>query len=104
MDMDNAILDDMPEAYCDYESLYLAAKRRITTLESQLAALQWQPITPENLPKVGDEVIAYEEELQVVYSVDCIPESERDAKIWNRNGWTHFRPIAPPAAHTGESK
>lgn len=31
--------------------------RIVAQLEARLAALDWRPITPESLPKVGDEVL-----------------------------------------------
>jgi hypothetical protein len=34
----------------------IEAEAQIAALEARLKAAEWQPITPENLPKVGDEV------------------------------------------------
>jgi len=70
--------------------------KHIVELKAQLAALQWTPISPENLPKAGDEVLGYEDGLFPVYPVSCIPDHERSAEDWHKHGWTHFRPIAPP--------
>jgi hypothetical protein len=79
---------------------------RIAELERSLAALSWTPITPENLPKVGDEILAACEAYANVRNVDA-----QDMRVlWKeRRYWTHFRPIAPPAVPpvtqtTGESE
>ena len=69
---------------------------QLAEARAKLAALEWTKITPENLPTAADEVSAWEEGLFAVYSVDCIPETERDCATWRRNGWTHFRPINAP--------
>jgi hypothetical protein len=62
-------------------------------------ALEWQPITPENLPKSGDEIYrAAGDRPNDVADVmaEC---GEYDAvELYHRYGFTHFRPINPPAA------
>ena len=94
---------------------YLAAfppNARIAELELQLAALQlaeallrfvrreWTPISPENLPKVGDEVYAPPREqldkhsvMDVTVVMAVCNDSVED---WNHEGWTHRRPIDAP--------
>jgi hypothetical protein len=62
-------------------------------------ALEWQPITPENLPKSGDEIYrAAGDRPNDVADVmaEC---GEYDAvELYHGYGFTHFRPINPPAA------
>jgi hypothetical protein len=88
------------------EELWKAALERERVHLEQLAALSWTPITPENLPKVGDEILAACEAYANVRNVDA-----QDMRVgWEeRRYWTHFRPIAPPAVPpvtqtTGESE
>lgn len=65
---------------------------RIRELEQQLAELQWQPITPENLPKVGDEAYSSNDgDFLEVHTCDLGTFQE-----WSNEGWTHFRAINPP--------
>lgn len=72
-------------------------------LAAEVAVLQWKPITPENLPKVGDEVggaSGISSYPWVCKSVSAGMEKERNAlseeSAWGRLGFTHFRPINPP--------
>ena len=70
------------------------AKQRIAELEKQLAALQWQPITPENLPKVGDEVLSvkHNDSTKLI-----ICGGNHDFDWWCvEMRYAHFRPINPP--------
>ena len=81
------------------------AEGYITALEAQLATAQrerdesrrlaqWTPITPENLPKVGDEVLSVGEEGEAYLMA---PWSDKDSFAdLSRDGWTHYRPITPP--------
>jgi len=51
---------------------------------------EWQEITPENLPKEGDEVICDKDGvLQQICDDSCVSD-------WTEWGYTHFRPINPP--------
>ena len=74
-------------------------------VDKRLAVLQWQEITPENLPKVGDEnggwfgvfkptwevrPFAWPTESSYKLAETLICEALHVA------GWTHFRPINPP--------
>ena len=61
----------------------------------ELLALQWTPITAENLPKVGDEIGAYIERVWVVQEI------RREGHGWLHKGWTHRRPLNPPEAEQG---
>jgi len=78
----------------------LTKDERVAALEAQLAeanrkleALDWKPITPENLPKVGDEVWQQGHDTYVVLDKNQM-RSANDYGVW---GWTHFRPINPPS-------
>lgn len=67
----------------------LAAER--DNLKAQLAALDWQPITADNLPKCGDEVL----DIGGVFTVGT-EEPEWNLLDWKTFGATHFRPINAP--------
>ena len=80
----------------------------IAEMEAQLSALQWKPITPGNLPKVGDEVTgqdkmsvfedgSFRNLLRVVYAYT----QNNTAEEWHCLGYHHFRAINLPA-HTPE--
>ena len=88
----------------------LGMRDRITALQSQLDALTWTEITPENLPKIGDELFAHHvfrvaqwdtvhvfrvAQWDTVSSVTNIHATWRVDDFLNC-GWTHFRPINPP--------
>lgn len=66
------------------------------SLKAQIAAMQWTPITPENLPKVGDELIGQRGKVM------ALPEGYAPAipmmEDFTYAGWTHFRPIGAPNA------
>ena len=68
-------------------------------MQSQLDALTWTEITPENLPKIGDELFAHhvfrDAQWDTVSSVTNIHATWRVDDFLNC-GWTHFRPINPP--------
>ena len=83
---------------------------KIAELQSQLDALTWTQITPENLPKIGDELFAHHvfrvaqwdtvhvfrvAQWDTVSSVTNIHATWRVDDFLNC-GWTHFRPINPP--------
>jgi hypothetical protein len=75
------------------------------SLKAQLAALQWMPITPENLPKVGDEVLVLVEGRYMVENVlEPLPLKRHRFTAAKRNGWTHFRSIAPPESSGVQGK
>ena len=79
---------------------------RIAALEAQLATAQrerdearrlaqWTPITPENLPKIGPYETGSWFGTDVVFDVaHCVGTASCEDLL--RDGWTHFRPIAPP--------
>ena len=84
-------------------------QRRIAELQSQLDALTWTEITPENLPKIGDELFAHHvfrvAQWDTVSSVTNIHATWRVDDFLNC-GWTHFRPLnpPPPSGAKGETK
>lgn len=47
---------------------------------------QWTPITPDTLPKVGDRVM----------ETKTVQGNDWTADDYHKNGYTHYRPIAPP--------
>jgi len=64
-----------------------------TEAQATIAALQWTKITPDNVPQVGDEAYsAYDGDFTYVQSCDL-----GTAQEWTNDGWTHLRPISPPA-------
>ena len=68
-------------------------ERQLAEAQATIAALQWTEITPENFPKVGDEAYSDNDgDFLYVHTCDL-----GTAKEWTNEGWTHFRPISPPA-------
>jgi hypothetical protein len=64
----------------------------VREMARELLALQWQPITPENLPKFGDEAYSTAHgDLLYIHACDLVSYQE-----WINEGWTHFRPINAP--------
>jgi hypothetical protein len=70
----------------------------ITEMARELLALRWTPITPENLPKMGDEIWnTLSSRVEVV--LDWMPQFfANDHRLWIKSGWTHRRPLTPPRA------
>jgi hypothetical protein len=70
--------------------------RELRAAQATIAALRWTEITPDNLPKMGDEIAHFAKSrfVEVAAVMDCdIPWLERR----HTNFWTHRRPISPPA-------
>lgn len=67
----------------------------ITELRARLAALDWIPISPENPVQTGDEVLTRER------SSVFVPEAGHlkgcPTEEWLALGYTHRRPLNPPA-------
>lgn len=80
-----------------YKTRYGQALDCEYVLLEQLAAIQWQPITPTNLPKVGDEVFG--EGRLLLITRDWLAVFQ-DAKVWVQYGWMHRRPLLAPAPST----
>jgi len=79
-------------------------ERQLATAQATIAALQWTPITPDNLPKVGDELARFPGDPSVrlcqvqVWQVGENAGHEQPFSFrWRLSEWTHFRPISPPA-------
>lgn len=75
----------------------------------ELAALRWKLITPDNMPKIGDEVLGSQagpHDVQAVtgYGLHYLRDHERTAQEWWDSGATHFRPINPPKEDTDGTK
>lgn len=69
----------------------------------ELLPLRWTPISPDNLPKVGDEVMRLQANRPIhVYAV----HDENNSLVnCQARGDTHFRPInAPLSAPYGEGE
>ena len=86
-------------------------ERELATAQATIAAAQWTPITPDNLPKVGDEIARFPADPSVrlcqvqVWQVgeNAGPEQPFAFK-WRLSEWTHFRPISPPAQASAAEK
>jgi hypothetical protein len=64
-------------------------------LKAQLAALRWTLITPENLPKVGDEVACFH--VNGIAKTDIlVVQMQVPFENFTDLGYTHRRPINPP--------
>ena len=115
--------DDAPEAFCDYEGMYDREHAKVAALEAQLKqakdgwdsciadlreagrickategrlkALDWTPITAENLPKVGDQVFD-----SGSYCAALVIEENKDTD-WIGCGFDLFRPVNLPHAGGG---
>jgi hypothetical protein len=78
------------------------ANLRIAALEAQLKALDWTPITAENLPKKGDILAKFRKTKTGKPMGWCFTLDYWDNfNALRLRGWTHFRPINPP--HAGGS-
>jgi hypothetical protein len=71
----------------------------------ELAALRWKPITPENMPKIGDEVLGsvvgpHDVHAVTGYSLRYLRDHERTSQEWWDTSATHFRAINPPKEDT----
>ena len=73
------------------------AQERIVVLRALVAALGWQPITPDSLPRVGDEVLRQRPDSLISPVVDnAVHPNDTTHEDWIALGYTHFRPIHPP--------
>lgn len=74
------------------------AQDRICELEKQLAALDWRPITAEDLPKVGEEVGGpWGEGWRVDQVTRLKIRLYTTAEDWIDEQYLYHRPINPPA-------
>ena len=91
-----SIRSDLQKAQQDAADLHVENVR----LKAQLAALQWTPITTENLPKGGNEVWTPEDGggiMLVDPERNGLDDAREEAQRWKEWGWTHFRAINTPA-------
>jgi hypothetical protein len=58
----------------------------------ELLALQWQPITENDFPSEGNEVLGSDGSVLVVDGA----MANFSLLVLQIQGWTHFRPINPP--------
>lgn len=79
----------------------LAENQALTTAlaaaNARVQALEWRPITPESLPKFGDEVLGFGEKWIAVRVVFPDGEDYKNQKSRRIAGYTHYRPIGPPS-------
>jgi len=75
--------------------------QRIRELEAQLAALDWTPITPENLPNQNHELLGRCG--NGVYYVNEYGGLADYAQLVAEEEWTHFRPINAPQSKAAPS-
>jgi hypothetical protein len=74
--------------------------RELLAARKQLAALSWKKITPENLPKVGDEVYRGLRltRPRVAPVLEGHIATRPCAFHWRDFGFSHFRSLNPPEA------
>ena len=74
----------------------VAAEAEVTRLR---ALVEWTPIDEQHLPTVGDEIYAlfrYRALMGVMVTAVGKVQANWAAEGCTKNGWTHYRPIAPP--------
>jgi len=96
----------------DYEDTFVSlieriatAEARVAELEAQLDALQWTPITAENMPKQGDEVLDRSFSDPDEFMITIVAH-DWDARQLNPAlaGYQFRRPIAAPAGESRKEK
>lgn len=84
----------MSQAISCRERQLLAAEAERDQAKAELAEMKWKLITPDSLPKVGDEVIRSKRKYHVH---EVSPYSQQwDFERWTRSEYTHYRAINPP--------
>lgn len=70
---------------------------RLAASEAEVKRLReqvdWKPITPDSLPKVGDEIGIFGEKESFIH----LCQNEYTFDVWCIKAWTHYRPINAPA-------
>ena len=62
-------------------------------------AVRWKPITPDSLPKVGDEVYrAGMNGCKPALDIQVVGDATTTYNGYREWGWTHYRAINPPSA------
>ena len=93
---DQRRIAELEQQLADERLAFDHANEVIGKLEADIAALSWTRITPENLPRVGDEVLWFDEEGSIVYEVTSMHVLFSAQKWRDERGMTHRRPINPP--------
>lgn len=90
--------DRQIEALVEDRNLWQEAHDEDCPNKAEIEALQWKPITPESLPRRGDECLEPPTETHIarVIPVGFDPR-EGDEVRYLGAGFTHFRPINAPA-------
>lgn len=67
-------------------------------LEGRLAQAQWKPITAENLPKIGDELLSVWTDgvMDVEVVRKALPTTFEEWKEFTTGSKAYYRPINPP--------
>lgn len=81
------------QVVCEGGCQHCAEFEEIEQMARELLALRWKKITPESLPKVGDEVFEFDS--KECEAINCITE-KRSYEGWKLNRYTHYRPINAP--------
>jgi hypothetical protein len=78
-----------------FEESYLElANNNTRRAQEKIVALEWKPITPESLPKDGDEVGGFD---SFPYVLDVVTYAAiKDYDTWRSRGMTHFRALNAP--------
>jgi hypothetical protein len=77
-----------------YDLARLSGESNIQILIERIARLDWTPITAENMPKQGDELLGRCG--NGVYYVNEYGGLADYARLVAEEEWTHFRPINAP--------
>lgn len=81
-------------------------KQTIAELRAEVERLSWKLITPESLPNRGDEALRLPSEthgpIVIPAGFDARPEDPQECDRYVGAGFTHYRPINPPASNKGE--
>jgi hypothetical protein len=78
----------------DAQDWNVAYRERIELGQQLVGAFMWKPITPESLPKDGDEVGGFD---SFPYVLDVVTYAAiKDYDTWRSRCMTHFRPLNEP--------
>ena len=93
-----AELRSLARRFEDEKAMRRRTEEQLAEVKSKLAALQWQRITPENLPPLdlNQELGKWMVNFGGWWRTESGCESA-DLDGYKDGGWTHFRSINPPA-------